>query len=170
MAIGISVDGTSVAAYACNGINDEAWFFGDTKGGAIDLNSKFRDRLQANTTGSELTGELTMNGITYPFTAVPVTGAAGMYTAAVNDTRSSWIVRPDGSVTAVKFDVGVSNRRLEQAKTEQLDAATFQAQVRDTRVLTPADTNVRVADGKLTSEINGTDVVGVLVTGTFRLA
>ena len=29
MTIGIAVDGTEVAAYACNGTDDEAWFFGN---------------------------------------------------------------------------------------------------------------------------------------------
>lgn len=106
MAIGISVDGDSVAAYACNGVDDEAWFFGKTRQGAIPLTSKFRDTLSADTRGANLTGTLDMNGVEYPFTALPVSGPAGMYTAAVNNTRASWIVRPDKSVTAVQFDVG----------------------------------------------------------------
>ena len=40
MTIGISVDGTEVAAYACNGTDDEAWFFGNQTDGKIDLKSQ----------------------------------------------------------------------------------------------------------------------------------
>ncbi len=37
MTIGISVDGASTAAYACNGTDDEAWFFGNQTDGKIDI-------------------------------------------------------------------------------------------------------------------------------------
>ncbi len=33
MTIGISVDGADIAAYACNGTDDEAWFFGNQTDG-----------------------------------------------------------------------------------------------------------------------------------------
>ena len=33
MTIGISVDGDQIAAYACNGTDDEAWFFGNQTDG-----------------------------------------------------------------------------------------------------------------------------------------
>ena len=45
MAIGISVDGKQITAYACNGVDDEAWFFGNQANGAIDITSKFQDTL-----------------------------------------------------------------------------------------------------------------------------
>src|SRR5690349_14363667 len=67
MTIGISVDGASVAAYACNGTDDEAWFFGNLADGKIDVKSRFRDTLKAEFTGADVAGDLTMNGVAYTF-------------------------------------------------------------------------------------------------------
>ena len=170
MAIGISVDGNSITAYACNGVDDEAWFFGNQADGAINITSKFRDNLNASYTGSDLKGALTMNGVTYDFTAAPVSSPAGMYTAALNGVRASWIVRPDGSVTGVQFNGGISGRDFEQAELQQLNAIQFQNQVRNKRILQQADQSVRLANNKLTSRINGTEVTGDLVTGNTRFA
>ena len=97
MTIGISVDGDEVAAYACNGTDDEAWFFGNQTDGSIDIKSRFRDTLQAEFDGGNVDGDLNMNGVAYQFTAKPVTGEAGMYTAALDGTRASWVVRENGS-------------------------------------------------------------------------
>src|SRR3954463_1202775 len=84
MTIGIAVDGTEVAAYACNGTDDEAWFFGNQTDGAIDITSKFRDTLKASFTGTDVKGDLTMNGVTYTFAAAAVPAPAGMYTAELD--------------------------------------------------------------------------------------
>jgi hypothetical protein len=51
MVIGIAVDGTDIAAYACNGTDDEAWFFGDQKEGKINITSRFKDTLSAEFNG-----------------------------------------------------------------------------------------------------------------------
>lgn len=168
MAIGISVDGDSITAYACNGVDDEAWFFGNQADGSIDIENKFRDTLNASFNGSDLTGDLTMNGVTYQFTAAEVAAPAGMYTADLDGARASWIVRPDGSVTGVQFNGGISGRDFEQAELQQLNAAQFQAQVRNKRILQQADQTVKLANGTLTSKINGRDVTAALVTGTTR--
>jgi hypothetical protein len=170
MAIGISVDGNDITAYACNGVDDEAWFFGNQTNGAIDIKNKFRDTLNASFTGSDLKGDLTMNGISYDFTAAPVSSPAGMYTAALNGVRASWIVRPDGSVTGVQFNGGITGRDFEQAELQQLNNQQFQSQVRSKRILQQADQSVKLANNKLTSKINGTDVTGDLVTGNTRFA
>ena len=104
MTIGISVDGTDVAAYACNGTDDEAWFFGNQTDGKIDLKSRFRDTLTAQFDGTDVKGDLTMNGVAYQFTAAPVSGVAGMYTADADGVRASWVVREDVSAIGVQFD------------------------------------------------------------------
>jgi hypothetical protein len=168
MAIGISVDGDDVTAYACNGVDDEAWFFGTQAKGAIGITSKFRDTLNASFTGSNVKGDLTMNGVTYDFTASPVSEPAGMYTAALDGARASWIVRPDGTVTGVQFNGGPTGRDFEQAELQQLNTAQFQAQVRSKRVLLQADQSIKLQNGTLTSKINGKDVTGTLVTGNTR--
>ena len=170
MAIGISVDGDQIAAYACNGVDDEAWFFGKQSAGTIAIDSKFRDNLTASFNGADLTGDLTMNGTTYAFTAQPVSAPAGMYTASLDGTRASWIVRPDGSVTGVQFNGGVTGRDFEQAELQQLDAAQFQAQVRSKRILQQATQQVSLQNGTLTSKINGRNVTGQLVVGTTRFS
>jgi ATP-dependent DNA ligase len=91
-----------------------------------------------------------------------------MYTAALDGVRASWIVRPDGSVTGVQFNGGVSGRDFEQAQLQQLNAAQFQAQVRNKRILQQADQQVSLQNGTLISKINGRTVTGSLVTGTTR--
>ena len=114
MTIGISVDGSDIAAYACNGTDDEAWFFGNQTDGKVDIKSRFRDTLQAEFDGNEVTGEVTMNEVEYDFTATPVSGVAGMYTADYEGVRASWVVRPDGSATGVQFTGGFSGRDFER--------------------------------------------------------
>lgn len=168
MTIGISVDGDEVTAYACNGVDDEAWFFGNQAGGNVDITSKFRDTLTASFNGTDLTGDLTMNGVSYDFTAAPVSEPAGVYTAELDGVRSSWIVRADGSAIGVQFNGGVSGRDFEQAELQQLNAAQFQAQVRNKRQLQQADQSVKLSKGSLTSRINGRDVTATRVSGTTR--
>ncbi len=111
MTIGISVDGDEVAAYACNGTDDEAWFFGNQTDGSIDIKSRFRDTLQAEFDGGNVDGELNMNGLAYQFTAKPVTGDAGMYTADLDGVRASWVVREDGSAIGVQLTLSPSSTR-----------------------------------------------------------
>ncbi|WP_185934999.1 hypothetical protein [Mycolicibacterium hodleri] len=168
MTIGISVDGDQIAAYACNGVDDEAWFFGTQTDGKVDVTNKFRDTLAASFAGSDLTGDVVMNGTTYTFTAAAVADPAGVYTVDLDGIRSSWIVRPDGSVTGVQFNGGITGRDFEQAELQQLNTAQFQAQVRNKRVLQQADQAVSLQNRTLTSKINGRSVTARTVTGTTR--
>lgn len=168
MTIGISVDGDQIAAYACNGVDDEAWFFGTQADGKIDVTNKFRDTLAASFAGSDLTGNVVMNGTNYTFTAAAVADPAGVYTVDLDGIRSSWIVRPDGSVTGVQFNGGVTGRDFEQAELQQLNTAQFQAQVRNKRVLQQADQAVSLQNRTLTSKINGRSVTARTITGTTR--
>ena len=168
MTIGISVDGDQIAAYACNGVDDEAWFFGTQTDGKVDVTNKFRDTLAASFAGSDLTGNVVMNGTNYTFTAAAVADPAGVYTVDLDGIRSSWIVRPDGSVTGVQFNGGITGRDFEQAELQQLNTAQFQAQVRNKRVLQQADQAVSLQNRTLTSKINGRSVTARTVTGTTR--
>lgn len=168
MTLGISVDGANVTAYACNGVDDEAWFFGNQTDGNIDITSKLRDTLKASFTGSDAKGDLTMNGVNYTFTAAAVTDPAGMYTADFEGVRASWVVRPDGSAVGVQFNGGISGRDFEQAELQQLNAQQFQAQVRNKRKLQQAQQLIRLQNGSFTSTINGHHVVAQLVTGNTR--
>jgi hypothetical protein len=170
MTIGISVDGDSIAAYACNGTDDEAWFFGNQTDGKLDLKSRFRDTLSAEFNGTDVTGDLTMNGVAYKFTAAPASGIAGMYTADFEGVRASWVVREDGSATGVQFDTGsISGRDFEQAELQQLNEQQFRSSVRNKRQLQQASQIQFLQNKSARSTINGHDVTPTLVTGTFRL-
>lgn len=171
MTIGISVDGTSIAAYACNGTDDEAWFFGDQADGKLDLKSRFRDTLTAEFNGTDVAGDLTMNGVAYKFTAAPATGAAGMYTAVSDGVRASWVVRDDGSAIGVQFNTGsISGRDFEQAELQQLNEQQFRNGVRNKRQLQQASQIQVLQNKSATSTINGRGVTPTLVNGTFRLS
>jgi hypothetical protein len=170
MTIGISVDGDSIAAYACNGTDDEAWFFGKQADGKIDIKSRFKDTLTAEFNGTDVAGDLTMNGVAYKFTAAPVSGVAGMYTADFEGVRASWVMREDGTAIGVQFDTGsISGRDFEQAELQQLNEQQFRDGVRNKRQLQQA-AQLQVLENKtVRSTINGHDVTPTLVNGNFRL-
>jgi hypothetical protein len=169
MVIGIAVDGTDIAAYACNGTDDEAWFFGDQKEGKINITSRFKDTLSAEFNGKDVVGDLTMNGVAYKFTAASVPAPAGMYTADFEGVRASWVVRPDGSATGVQFNGGVSGRDFEQAELQQLNEQQFRTSVRNKRQLQQAQQITLLANKSAKSTINGHEVTPVIVDGNFRL-
>ena len=171
MTIGISVDGAEIAAYACNGTDDEAWFFGNQTDGKIDVKSRFRDTLQAEFDGDTVSGEVTMNEVDYDFTANAVSGLAGMYTAESGGVRASWVVRPDGTATGVQFSGFPESGRDRNFDPFNLDGLTdFQVRndVRNKRRLGPAGP-IEFPQGRPQSSINGVPVSPTLVTGTFRL-
>jgi hypothetical protein len=168
MTIGIAVDGTEVAAYACNGTDDEAWFFGNQSDGSIDITSRFRDTLKASFKGGDVNGDLTMNGVRYAFSAAPVPPPAGMYTAELDGVRASWVVRPDGSAIGVQRDADGVNRELDQSDIRQLKDAEFAARVRNKRKLQQAQQIVTSPNKTFTSTINGHDVTPTIVSGNFR--
>jgi len=169
MTIGISVDGADIAAYACNGTDDEAWFFGNQTDGKVNITSRFRDTLKAEFNGTDVTGDLTMNGVAYDFTAAPVSGVAGMYTADFEGVRASWVVREDGSAIGVQFSPK-TGQKLEQSDLQQLADDQFRSQVRNTRQLQQAQQIVLLENKSARSSISGHEVTPTLVTGTFRLS
>jgi hypothetical protein len=168
MTIGIAVDGNEIAAYACNGTDDEAWFFGNQSDGVVDVTSKFRDTLKASFNGTDVTGDLTMNGVTYTFAAASVPAPAGMYTAELDGVRASWVVRPDGSAVGVQRNSDGVNRELDQSDIRQLKDADFQNKVRNQRKLQQAQQIVSLQNKTFTSKINGHDVTPKIVSGNFR--
>jgi hypothetical protein len=168
MTIGISVDGAEVAAYACNGTDDEAWFFGNQTDGAIDIKSRFRDTLKADFDGTNVIGDLTMNGVAYQFSAAAVSGEAGMYTAALDGVRASWVVRENGSAIGVQFSPA-TGQKLEQSDLAQLADDQFRTQVRNKRQLVAAKQIQFLQDKSASSTINDKPVTPTLVTGSFRL-
>jgi hypothetical protein len=162
MTLGVAVDGEKVVAYACDGTDDEAWFFGKQDGGALDITGKFKDTLKASYNGKDVVGDLTMDGVSYNFSAPQVAAPAGMYTAELDGVRASWVVRPDDTFTGVQFNGGVSGRDFEQAELQQLKDLQFRNAVRNKRLLQQA---AQLQLGSFTSTINGKPVQAKLVTG-----
>jgi hypothetical protein len=163
MTVGIAVDGDEVAAYACNGVDDEAWFFGNQAAGKVDITGKFRDTLKATYNGKNVVGDLTMNGVAYHFTAPSVPAPAGMYTAELGGVRANWIVRADGTVTGVQNNGsdGQADRVIEDDKQ-------FREQIRNRRKLQAAAQLVNLQNRSAHSTVNGVAVVAVVVDGNFR--
>jgi hypothetical protein len=165
MTLGIAVDGEKVVAYACDGIDDEAWFFGKQTDGALDITGKFQDTLKAAAVGGDGTkaeGDLTVNGVAYHFSAPQVADPAGMYTAELDGVRASWVVRSDDTFTGVQFNGGISGKDFEQAELQQLKDQQFRNAVRSKRLLQRA---AQLQLGSFTSTINGKPVRAKLVTG-----
>ena len=170
MTIGIAVDGTEIAAYACNGTDDEAWFFGNQKDGKIDITSRFKDTLKAEFDGKDVVGDLTMNGVAYKFTRCLGSGARRhvhrrLRTACV---RRGWSV-PTAAPIGVQFNGGISGRDFEQAELQQLNELQFRNSVRNKRQLQQAQQITLLANRSARSTINGHEVTPVLVNGNFRL-
>ena len=155
MAIGIAVDGTEIAAYACNGTDDEAWFFGNQKDGKIDITSTFQDTLKAEFDGKDVVGDLTMNGVAYTFSAPRCRRPPGMYTAELNGVRASWVVRPDGTATGVQFNGGISGRDFEQAELQQLNELQFRNRCATSGILQQAAADPGAGATARSSTING---------------
>jgi hypothetical protein len=166
MIIGISVEGASVAAYACNGTDDEAWFFGNQTDGKINITSRFGDTLNAEFNGTDVDGDLTVSGVNYKFNAAPASDPAGMYTAELNGVRASWVVRQDGTALGVQKNNDDDNDVADVVIQEDRDR---QAQVKNRRLLQQAAQIIQLQNRSARSTINGNEVVAVLVNGGFRL-
>lgn len=166
MTIGVAVEGDDVAAYACDGSSEEAWFFGTQKEGALDITSKYQDTLKASFDGTGVVGELTMNDVRFQFNAVSVAAPAGMYTAEADGVRASWVVRPGDTITGVQFkksnDSDVSDLVLANEQK-------FRDQVRQRRLARQLQPAPPLQIGTWKSTINGVPVVATIVNGNTRL-
>jgi hypothetical protein len=164
MIIGLSVDGADVAAYACNGTDDEAWFFGNQTDGRINITSRFGDTLKAQFNGTDLDGDLMVSGVNYKFSAAQASGPAGVYTAELNGVRASWVVREDGSALGVQKN-NDDNDVADVVIQEERDR---QAQVKNRRLFQQAAQIAQLQNKSARSTINGNEVIAVLVNGGFR--
>jgi hypothetical protein len=166
MTIGVAVEGDKIAAYACDGSTDEAWFFGTQKDGALDITSRYQDTLKASFNGTAVVGQLTMNEVNYTFTAAAVPAPSGMYTAEANGVRASWVVRPDNTITGVQFK---KSNDSDTADLVQANEQKFRDQVRQRRLARQLQAAPPLEFGTWRSTINGTPVVAILVNGDTRL-
>jgi hypothetical protein len=167
MTMAITVDGDDVAAYATNGVNDEAYFSGTEQGGSIDLTSTYQDRLTAAFDGTTVNGTLTMNDVAQSFAAPAVSAPAGMYTAELGDTRASWVVRPDQSMMGTQDRMSRRDDELiGQILQGQQDFQDDVRQMRIDRQLQPAPPMMY---GTWHVDMNGTPMTAVPVTGNMTI-
>lgn len=118
MTMAIAVEGDKVVAYATNGTNDEAYFFGTEKDGQMDLMSMYGDNLKASFDGTKVDGEITMNQTNarpVKFAASSVAAPAGMYTATHGNARATWVVRPDHTMIGVMDNSAPGDHKVTDA-------------------------------------------------------
>jgi hypothetical protein len=167
MTMAITVDGDDVAAYATNGVNDEAYFSGTEQDGSIDLTSTYQDRLTAAFDGTTVNGTLTMNDVAQSFAAPAVSAPAGMYTAELGDARASWVVRPDQSMMGTLNKMSRHDDELiGQILQDQQDFRDDVRQMRIDRQLQPAPPMMY---GTWHVDMNGTPMTAVPVTGNMTI-
>jgi hypothetical protein len=164
MVLAVSVDGDRVVAYACNDVNDEAWFFGTQKNGTMELTSIYQDRLQATFSGDALKAALTMNDSTYSGIGKQAAGPAGIYTATAGEARASWIVLSDRSVVGVLS----ANSKNDREVIDQINAQqqAFKDKVRQARLNRQLQQAPALNVSALTSQVNAQQVQVVQVGGT----
>jgi hypothetical protein len=166
MTIGVAVEGDKIAAYACDGVKDEAWFFGTQKDGSLDIKSKYQDTLKASFNGTAVVGQLTMNDINYSFTAPSVALPSAMYTAAANGVRASWVVRPDNTITGVQFKISKDSDTSDLVQANEQQFRDQVRQRREARLLEPAPP---LEFGTWRATVNGVPVTATRVDGDTRL-
>lgn len=166
MAMAVTVDGDRVVAYGCNGINDEAWFFGTQKDGVMNLTSKYQDTMTASFDGTNLTGTMTMNkpdATPIEFTASAAPEPAGIYTATMGDARATWVVMSDQRMLGVRQPNSKNDREvIDQINAQQ---AEFKEKVRQARLQRQLEQAQELAYGTWSTSMNGTSTTAMRVTG-----
>jgi hypothetical protein len=166
MTMAVTVDGDNVVAYATNGTNDEAYFFGTQKDGQMDLMSMYGDNLNASFDGTTLTGAVSMNetdAAPLKFAAPSVGAPAGMYTATHDTARASWVVRPDHTMTGVMDNSAPGDHKVTDAiMAREQEFKDRVRQMRQDRQLQPAP---QMMYGTWSMNMDGSTVTAVRVTG-----
>jgi hypothetical protein len=105
--IAITVDGTKVKAYLCDGKSIEAWFQGTQQNGElVDVKGKGQNKLEGKLDGETIKGEVSVlvgsDLVTWPYQAtVTKKSDSGLYRASGSNGTTGWIVRDDGSQTGL---------------------------------------------------------------------
>jgi hypothetical protein len=166
MTMAVTVDGDNVVAYATNGTNDEAYFFGTQRDGQMDLMSMYGDNLKASFDGTTLNGEVSMNetdAAPLKFGAAAVAAPAGLYTATHDTARASWVVRPDHTMTGVMDNSAPGDHKVTDAIMAREQA--FKDQVRQMRLDRQLQPAPPMTYGTWSMNMNGSTVTAVRVTG-----
>ena len=119
--------------------------------------------MRFTTITQRLNATLTMNDVAYTGVADPAEPPAGIYTATAGDARASWIVLSDQSMVGVTSANSKNDREvIDQINAQQAD---FKAKVRQARLNRQLQQSAQLAYGKWTSQLNGSTVTAVRVTG-----
>jgi hypothetical protein len=166
MTMAITVEGEKVVAYATNGTNDEAYFFGSQKDGQMDLMSMYGDNLKGSFDGGKLNGEVTMNEPNVSpvkFAASSVPAPAGLYTAAHDTARATWVVRPDHTMAGVMDNSAPGDHKVTDAIMARDQA--FKDKVRQMRLGRQLQQAPQMTYGTWSMPMDGSTVTAVRVTG-----
>jgi len=103
--VAIVVTGEQATAYVCDGSRTEAWLHGTARGGYLQLAGD-GGRLTARYDAGDASGQASVGGRSWSFTAEQVDQPEGLYRFAGTIAggavvRGGWIVLPDGSQVGV---------------------------------------------------------------------
>ena len=166
MTMAIAVAGEKVVAYATNGSTDEAYFFGTQMDGHMHLMSMYGDDLEASFDGKRISGEVTMNETSSApakFAAAMVAAPAGIYTATHGNSRASWVVRPDHSITGVMDNSAPGDHKVTDAIMTRDQA--FKDRVRQMRQTRQLQEAPRMTYGTWSMRMGDATTAAARVTG-----
>jgi hypothetical protein len=166
MTMAIAVAGEKIVAYTANGTHDEAWFFGTQKDGRMDLMSMYGDTLEASFDGKTVSGQVIMNetgAAPVTFAATSVAAPAGMYTAAHDNSRATWVVRPDHTITGVMDNSAPGDHKVTDAIMVHDQA--FKDQVRQMRQNRQLQQAPQMTYGTWSMHMGDATMAAVRVTG-----
>lgn len=167
MTMAIAVEGYKVVAYATNGTNDEAYFFGTQKDGQMDLMSMYGDNLKASFDAGKVDGEITMNETNarpVKFSASSAAAPAGMYTATHGSARAMWVVRPDHTMVGVMDNSAPDDHKVTDAAMAREQQ--FKDRVRQMRLDRQLQQAPQMQMDTMEADMDGTMVRVTRVTGT----
>jgi hypothetical protein len=166
MTMAITVEGNQAIAYATNGTDDEAYFFGTQNDGHLDMTSMYGDHLTGSFDGKKVSGEMTMNEpntVPVKFAAASVTAPAGLYTAVHDNSRATWVVRPDHTMTGVMDNSAPGDHKVTDAAMARDQA--FKDQVRQMRLDRQLQQAPQMSYGSWSMHLGDSSVTAVRVTG-----
>ncbi|MBB3036748.1 hypothetical protein [Hoyosella altamirensis] len=101
LVLGIAVEDDAAIAYACDGADVEIWLRGEVTGDSLELTGRDNSSVTGSYFNGAVDGVFALADQEWDFIAEAQSPPAALY-AFGTDTRVSWIVQQDGSVTGVQ--------------------------------------------------------------------
>ena len=166
MTMAITAENEKIVAYATNGIDDDAYFFGTQRDGQMRLMSMYGDALTASFDGKAIDGEFTMNepdAKPLKFAALRVEAPAGMYTANVGTARATYVVRSNGTAAGVMDNSAPGDHKVTDEIMQNEQA--FKDSVREMRLGRQMQQAPQLDTNTMKTDMGGQQVTAVRVTG-----